>query len=70
MQNFGNIASKKEALDLNPYGLSNFLEAYAHGISLLIDHNERYNSTDFKIPPQYLHLVIASEEDRTSLVTK
>jgi hypothetical protein len=55
---------------MTPFGSSTFREAYAHGINLILDYNEHYNNTDFTRPPQYLHMVIVSEEDAVGKVSK
>ena len=53
-----------------PGGISNFRQAYAYGIGLMLDFNKEYimthdvNKVNFK-EPEYLHIVIGSESDNS-----
>jgi hypothetical protein len=54
-----------------PKGKSSFREAYVWGIGMLLNLNSNYmaraaNSNEKVLEPQYLHIVIASEDDDSS----
>ena len=56
----------------NAEGFSSFNEAYATGIAMILQMNATYLS-ELKLdsrPPQYLHIVIGSEAEKTDKFKK